>query len=314
MADIAGPSVGTERRSLTFGLVAGEPALIGLLACLAAATFTLPHALGRMVDWGDFLPGVFLCLALMGLGLYARHRVRALRLAVAAVGAGLFMGFSTLLTVLIFSLFPLHNPVIDPWLIAVDARFGYHWASFVIALADYPLLGQALALVYNSAVPMLLAVVILLGIMGRVEALHRMLLVGLVSLIAAVAFWWFFPSIGPSAYQTVPDDVAQSINLVFSAEAGALLRHLVEVGPAVINSDTVVGVVALPSYHTVMMCMVIWYTRQTPAFLLSLVLGLAMLPAILSHGGHNVVDVLGGLAIFALCAFGASRYLPDRTQ
>ncbi len=311
MADIAGPSVGTGQRSLTFGLVGAEPLLMALLAGLAAATFTVPHVLGRVVAWGDFLPGVFLCLALMGLGLYARHRVRALRLSVATVGVGLFLGFSTLLTVLIFSLFPLQNPVIDPWLIAVDAHFGYHWAGFVIALAEYPLLGQALAVVYNAAVPMLLAVVILLGAMGRVEALHRMLLVGLVSLIAAVAFWWFFPSIGPSAYQTVPHDVAQSINLVFSAEAGALLRHLVEVGPAVINADTVVGVVALPSYHTVMMCMVIWYTRQTPAFLLSLALGLAMLPAILSHGGHNVVDVLGGLAIFALCAFGASRYLPD---
>lgn len=311
MADIAGPDVGAGRSSVASGLVGAEPLLMALLAGLAAATFTLPHALGRVVAWGDFLPGVFLCLALMGLGLYARHRVRALRLSVATVGVGLFLGFSTLLTVLIFSLFPLHNPVIDPWLMAADARLGYHWAGFVTALAEYPLLGRALAWIYNAAVPMLLAVVILLGALGRIEALHRMLLVGLVSLIAAVAFWWFFPSIGPSAYQTVPDEFAQSINLVFSTEAGAMLRHLVEVGPAVINKDTVVGVVAFPSYHTVMACMVIWYTRQTPAFPLGLALGLAMLPAILSHGGHNVVDVLGGLSLFAACAIGASRYLPD---
>lgn len=314
MADIAGPGIKTGQDRLNLGLVGAEPLLFSLLAALAAAAFTVPAALDRVVVWRDFLPGVLLCSALMGLGLYARHRVHALRLSVATVGVGLFLGFSTLLTVLIFALFPLHNPVIDPWLIAVDAVFGYHWATFVIALAEYPAAGRMLAVLYNAAVPMLLAVVILLGSLGRVEALHRMLLVGLVTLITAVAIWWCFPSVGPSAYQTVPQDVAQSINLVFAADAGALLRYLVEEGPPVINKEIVVGVVAFPSYHTVMALMVVWYTRSTWAFPVGLILGAAMLPAILSHGGHNMVDVLGGLALFSLTAYGAARLLPDQVR
>lgn len=315
MTDIAGPAVRQAQRpaaqSLRALLVGAEPLLLGLLVVVAAAAFAVPAALGRVVAWGDFLPAVAVCGALMGLGLYARLRVGAVRLSAATMGVALFMGFSTLLTVLIFSLFPLRNPVIDPWLIAVDAKLGYHWAGFVIALADYPLLGQALAWVYNAAIPLLLGVVILLGALGRITAMHRMLLVTLVSLVLAVAIWWCFPSVGPSAYQTVPQDIARSINLVFSAEAGALLRHLLENGPAVVDASVVVGVVAFPSFHTVMACILIWYTRGTFAFPLALVLGLAMLPAILSHGGHNVVDVLGGLVLFAACSYGAGRLLPD---
>lgn len=312
MADIAGPErLGAAARPRGT-LIGAEPLLLALLAILAAIAFTLPTALDRVVRWGDFLPGVMVCLALMGIGLYARLRLAAMRLSAATIGAALFMGFSTLLTVVIFSLFPLRNPVIDPWLIATDARLGYHWAGFVMALADYPRVGQLLAHVYNAAVPMMLAVVMLLGAVGRIEALHRMLLVSLSSLIIAVAVWWCFPSVGPSAYQTIPAEVAQSINLVFSAEAGALLRHLLETGPAVIGRDTVVGVVAFPSYHTVMACIVVWFTRGTFAFPLALLAGLAMLPAILSHGGHNLVDVLGGFALFGATAVLAGRCLPDR--
>jgi len=311
MADIAGPTVRPAREPMRGALVGAEPLLLALLVVVAAAAFAVPAALGRVVAWSDFLPAVGVCAALMGLGLYARLRVGAARLAAATVGVALFMGFSTLLTVLIFSLFPLQNPVIDPWLIGADAKLGYHWAGFVIALADYPLLGRVLALVYNAAIPLLLAVVILLGATGRIAALHRMLLVSLVSLIVAVAIWWCFPSVGPSAYQSVPQDVAQSINLVFSAEAGALLRHLLEEGPARVEASVIVGVVAFPSFHTVMACILIWYTRSTFAFPIALALGLAMLPAILSHGGHNVVDVLGGLVLFAVTAHGAGRLLPD---
>ncbi len=311
MVDIAGPRISTVENGRRFGLVGAERLLFTLLSALAVAAFILPVALERVVVWRDFLPGVFLCLALMGVGLYARYRIGALRLSVAAVGVGLFMGFSTLLTVLIFALFPLHNPVIDPWLIAADAVFGFHWATFVIALAEYPALMRALAVLYNAAVPLLLAIVVLLGALGRIEALHRMLMVGLVTLIVTVAIWWCFPSIGPSAYQTVPQEIAVSINLVFAADAGALLRQLVEDGPEVISKDVVVGVVAFPSYHTVMACMVVWYTRRTFTFPLGLALGVAMVPAILSHGGHNMTDVLGGLALFMLTAFGAARLLPD---
>lgn len=312
MAEIAGPVTHRVADHPRRVLIGAEPLLLSLLALLAISAFAFPAMLDRVVRWGDFLPGVAVCLALMGVGLYARMRLRALRLSAATIGAALFMGFSTLLTVVIFSLFPLRNPVIDPWLIDFDAGLGYHWASFVMAVAEYPLAGQVLAHVYNAAIPMMLAVVVFLGAVGRIEALHRMLLVSLTSLIIAVAIWWCFPSVGPSAYQTVPADVAQSINLVFSAEAGALLRHLLETGPAVIDRETVVGVVAFPSYHTVMACILVWFTRQTLAFPLALVAGIAMLPAILSHGGHNLVDVLGGFALFGVTTLLATRYLPDR--
>lgn len=310
MTDITGHHISQCLRKPM--LRGAEPVLFLLSGLLFAVMLLLPTSLGRSVIWADFLPAILLSAALAGLGLYARLRVGAEKLALATIGVALFLAFSTMLAVVIFALFPLQNPVIDPWLIAVDARLGYDWAGFVIALADYPMLGRALAVVYNSAVPQLLAVVILLGALGRTEALHRLLLVALLSLIVAVCIWWLWPSVGPSAWQSVPADVAARIDLVFASEAGAMLRQLLDEGPAIIAKETIVGVVGFPSYHTVMACIVAWFTRGTWAFPLAGLLSALMLPAILSHGGHNLVDVLGGLMLFAAMTALVTRALPDR--
>jgi membrane-associated phospholipid phosphatase len=85
---------------------------------------------------------------------------------------------------------------------------------------------------------------------------------------------------------------------------------LVQFGPAVIDPAHVTGVVAFPSYHMIMALLAFWYARRTPLAPLFVLTGLGMVPATLSHGGHHLVDLIGGTIVFAASALLACRLFP----
>ncbi|MBS3980714.1 MAG: phosphatase PAP2 family protein [Rhodobacteraceae bacterium] len=196
----------------------------------------------------------------------------------------------------------------------IDAALGYHWPGLIAWLADHPALAQALGYVYHSSLAQILLTIILLAALSRTLDLHRFLLVGIVTLILAVAIWWTVPSIGPSAFQQIPEAHRLATGLYYSPAYGELLRSLVEVGPRQISPEVVTGVVAFPSYHMIMALMVVWFTRGTLAFLPAALVNTAMIPATLSHGGHHLVDLFGGLAVFALGVWIANRLIRPEQQ
>ena len=290
-------------------LLPAERWMLAIVCGFGVAAVLLTQVLGREVNWPPFLAGFFGTLGLMAIGAYVRSMKDTPRLALALIGVAIFMGFTAVSSVFIFALFPLPRPLIDPWLIGVDAALGYHWPSFVQALAAYPGFAKGLGLLYHTSLPQIMLTICLLAILGRTVALHRFLTVGILTLIAAVAIWWVFPSIGPSGFFSIPEDVILATGLYFDNDYGTYLRQLVETGPARISPEVMTGVVAFPSYHMVMACMVVWYTRGTLAFLPALVANALMIPATLSHGGHHLIDLVAGAAVFAACAYVAARII-----
>ena len=280
--------------------------LTGLIGVLAVS---LALALQRQVNWPPFLAGYAATLGFAAVGGYVRQTKATPRLALALVGVSIFAGFTAVSSVFIFALFPLPNPLIDPYLIRLDAGLGYHWPSLIAWLAERPGLSAALAYVYHSSLPQILLTIILLSALSRGVALHRFLLVGIITLIFAVAIWWVIPSVGPSAFQPIPEADRLATGLYYSPAYGEFLRSLVEVGPRQISPEIITGVVAFPSYHMIMALMVVWYTRGTVAFLPASLVNAAMIPATLSHGGHHLVDLFAGLAVFALAVWVANRLI-----
>ncbi|MCU0904835.1 MAG: phosphatase PAP2 family protein [Tabrizicola sp.] len=292
-----------------------ERGMLVLIAVVGVLAVVLALALQRKVNWPPFLGGYLGTVGLALIGGYVRRVKSAPRIALGLVGAAVFMGFTAVSAVFIFVLFPLPNPLIDPTLIQLDAALGYHWPSAVAWLAEYPGLASALGYIYHSSLVQILLTIVLLAAMSRTVALHRFLLVGIITLIIAVAVWWTFPSIGPSGFLSIPEADRLATGLYFNPAYGEFLRHLVEVGPRVISPEVVTGVVAFPSYHMIMALMVVWYTRGTFAFLPALAVNTAMVPATLTHGGHHLVDLIAGLAVFALAVWLAARLLRgDRDQ
>jgi PAP2 superfamily len=295
-------------------LLPAERWMLAVVTGFGVAAVLLTQALGRDVNWPPFLAGFFGTLGLMAIGAYVRGMKDTPRLALALIGVAIFMGFTAVSSVFIFALFPLPRPLIDPWLLSIDAGLGYHWPGFVEGLAVYPFFARALGYLYHTSLPQIVLTICLLATLGRTQTLHRFLLVGILTLVAAVAIWWLWPSIGPSGFQTIPEAARLATGLYFDSDYGAYLRQLVETGPARISPEVMTGVVAFPSYHMVMACMVVWYTRGTVLFLPALGTNALMIPATLSHGGHHLIDLLAGVVVFAVCAVIAGRILPPDRQ
>jgi hypothetical protein len=283
-------------------------AFIGLVGVLAVA---LAVAMQRQVNWPPFVGGYLATLGLAAIGSYVRQAKSAPRVALALVGAAIFTGFTAVSSVFIFALFPLPNPLIDPTLIQADAVLGYHWPSAVALLAQYPGVAAVLGYIYHSSLVQILLTIVLLAALSRETALHRFLLVGMITLTIAVAIWWLLPSVGPSAFQSIPEADRLATGLYFDPTYGQHLKNLVEVGPRRISPEVITGVVAFPSYHMIMALMVVWFSRGTFAFLPLTAVNTAMVPATLTHGGHHLVDLLAGLAVFVLSVWITNRLIRE---
>ena len=292
-------------------LFSAEWLLLGLVALISLAAFVSATLAHQAVDWMSFFPAFGASLALMGIGVYIRATRHMPRMALGTIGFAVFMSFTGSIAIFIFTLFPLVHPLIDTQLIALDARLGFSWVSFVDIVASFKLTGTGLRYVYLSILPQVVGVIILLAFLNRPVALHRFLSVGIVCMIATVGFWWLFPSVGPAAYGMVSTAAQDNIQLIANSDYGADMRRFAAQGVDVITLSEIAGVIAFPSFHMVMTCMVLWFTRQTWAFYPLLAVDFAMPLATVVHGGHHLVDVFGGVIAFAICLYVVTRLLPE---
>ena len=299
-----------DRLALKHLLFRAEWWLVGLVAALCVGCVVNATLRHQAVAWVEFFPAFGASAMLVALGMYIRATRPMPQMALGAIGFGIFMAFSGSVAIFIFTLFPFASPLIDPSLMTVDAALGYRWIGFVEYIAQYPAIGVALHYVYLSILPQMVGVIILLAFLHRPVDLHRFLTVGILCMIITVAFWWAFPSVGPSAFGMVSEDIQEKIKLIANAAYGEDMRRLSYDGISLISPSQITGVIALPSFHMIMACMVVWFTRGTLAFFPVVLVNIAMVPATLIHGGHHLVDLFGGVFTFTVCLWAASRLIP----
>jgi hypothetical protein len=266
-----------------------------------------------MVDWMILLVALALLAALFVIGHVYRYTGRDERIALTLIGAGLFVLGSIANGMLSYLLVPFVGDRIDPWLIQIDHLLGFDWPSFVEWMSHHPRITQALGPVYASSLPQLVVLILLLGFGGHTERLHRFLLTGVFAALGTIGFWAILPSSGPSAFMDLPQEVLARVSLVVEPTYGAELNRLMTEGLVGIPPPKPLGLVAFPSFHTVMAFMMLWFVpRRSLLFWPIVVSNVAMVPAILVHGGHYLIDVVGGIAMFFFavrCADDVARLL-----
>lgn len=281
-------------------LLPAERVLLAIVLASGGAAVLFALTLQRSVSWPPFIVGYVASLGLLAIGAYIRGAKAAQRIALAIVAAATFAGFTAASSVLIYSLLPLPNPMVDDQLTRLGHVFGYDWQALVLAMTAYPSITRALGFVYQSALPQLLLTICVLAAHGRALALHRFLLVGMLTLAVCVAVWWVWPSVGYVGRLPLSDAEMASAGLIYPQDYGAVLTELLQHGLDRITPEVITGVVGFPSYHTVMACLVVFYLWRTVLFVPAVLVNIAMLLATLVHGGHHLIDVVGGLVVFAL--------------
>ncbi|MDM9643977.1 phosphatase PAP2 family protein [Rhizobium sp. S163] len=278
-----------------------ERIIVTVIAALAVLDGILLWSKDVGIDVVGYAGMIGCGLGALALGQFYRHVRRNPSIAATATAAGLFILFTIAGSIFNYLLFPIAREPVDLALARFDALFGFDWPRFVEWASHYPRIGMALQAVYATSLPQLLVVIFVLGFSGRLRLLQHFLLTGVVGALLAIICWSFFPSFGASSIYSLPKAVTDAVPLAVGPEYGAELVALGRTGATYISPKNVLGVIGFPSFHTVMAAMSAVFMMRIrwigPIFL---VLNATMMPAIVIQGGHNLVDVFGGLAVFAI--------------
>jgi hypothetical protein len=274
-----------------------EYSIYGLIAFFAAIDLLLISQSSMQVDWEGYVPTVCFGLGLIAIGHFYRHYRKVERIASVMIGAGAFVGFTLVSSIFNYFLLPIHFPLIDEKLFAIDAFFGYSWLTMVEWAAANPEAKSLLRNVYHSAIPQVFIIMIVLGYSGRLTAMWHFLSTGVLGVIFCIGTWFFLPSFGPTTLVTISPETASGLAL--GPQYASKVLRLAAEGETFLSPRNLLGLVAFPSFHTVMAAMVVTFTWpmrwiRWPMLLLNI----AMVPAILIHGSHYAVDVFAGLCLF----------------
>ena len=284
--------------------------MVALLIAVMAALAGMSAAFGQAVAWGVLLPRILIGTILLTAGLILRLVGRLPGLAALLVALGFYQCFTLLGVSFVYMRFPLEVAPIDPIIERLDAYLGYSWPRAALALAQHPWLSSALFYIYLSSLWQLALLVFWLAATRREAMLHRYILTGALTFILAIAIWWMAPSLGPATLHDLDPEVANRLGLVVSKAYAAELLRLAAEGSEAIGGQNFIGVVAFPSYHIVMSLLILWFARGTLLFVPATLVGIAMVPATLVHGGHHLLDLVGGGLVFLVAVVLTGRVVP----
>ena len=261
------------------------------------------------IDWASFLPVVGISAAVAGIwAVYARLRPDP-RLAASARAALLVIVFSLGAALLNYHGFDLHRPLVDAELASIDRALGLDWWGFVVAVKSNAVVSTVLKLAYLSSLGQIVAVILILGVVGRVRRLDRFVVAFMVGALISVAVWCVHPSFGalPLAYARGMTDAPFDLAME-PTYARALLAHHAGDIPT-LRFDRLVGLIGCPSFHTVMAALTVWALRDLRVVgAITVAVNLLVVAAVPADGGHHFVDAFAGLAV-AVVAIVVARLL-----
>ena len=205
----------------------------------------------------------------------------------------------------------VHMPLADRSLLSLDRAIGVNGVAIIGWIADQPpWLLSAMGAAYSFTIPVVFVSMGLLSMIGeRVEAwraafcfIGTLFCVSLISIVTpakGIGIW------ASSALMTsLPDGWACYFWRSFD-------EFYLGASP-VLRVESLSGVVSFPSFHTVMGLITLAMWRKRP-MMLALVSAwfLPMLAATIPVGGHYLVDVLAGVALWAIW-FALSRIIEKR--
>ncbi len=236
-------------------------------------------------------------------GVYLRVRLKLQASAKLFITMGFLIALLSGAMNLIYLRFPVDTLWLDPILDAADSAIGYDWLTFVVWLSENPKIANTLGFIYISSLFQIVFMAAVLSLTGRDRTLYRMLLTAFVALFATVAIWIIAPSFGPAIFYTLPPEAEAKFQLVNNSRFKSEVWHLVTDGAGTVPPTPKLGLIAFPSYHTVMLLLVLVYAWDTPVRWPVVVVNIPMLPAILGQGAHYVADVVAGVLVFIAAAW-----------
>ena len=281
---------------------------------LVLAVIDLGTVLTRDIgfDWLSYARLFAVGTFIMAVGLFYRSSGRSERIAMALMATGILVLFTMVLSVFNYLLLPLWREPIDSFLVRIDMVLGYSWPNIVEFAGRHPLLNELTRYAYASTLPQMALLVIILGFGGQQKELHVLILSLTVSGLITIGFWALFPAFGTSVLYDISGPIEQAAKPLVGSAYGAELLRLGAEGPTFITPEDIEGLVAFPSYHTILAVLAVYAARTTRWLFPILVINLFVLPGVLIHGGHHLIDVFGGLLVACVTISLAHRLVKEK--
>jgi len=279
----------------------GEWFVVRIILVLAALDAVLLYFKNIQVDVVGYASMVGIGLFLVAAGQYYRVVRNEGRLALAVIAAGLFVLFTIIGSIFNYMFLPNTFAPVDVFLMQVDEAMGYHWPSLLIWISNYPWFGAFLYQVYFTCLPQLLVIILALGFVGQAQKLHLFLLTGVIGALLAIVIWALFPNFGAKSFYDLPQSVLGAFPIAVTPAYGDALLALSRDGVDYLSPKNVLGLIGFPSFHTVMACMSVCFVpRHLILMPVIFCLNAFMALAILVQGGHRLIDMIGGVGVFAI--------------
>lgn len=239
-------------------------------------------------------------LLALGIGLYYRHARGEEKLAMALIGTAFLIWFSCSIATLNYLALSFDRPLIDGMLAGWDQAIGIDWPKLFVALKTMPLLGTLLTAAYISTLLQVAVAVPTLALLGRTAHLDRFFLAFILAATVTIGFWAAYPSFG-AAYHHVIGGQVTALPGAFTDVAYAKSLQALKAGtyPHIVLGE-MKGLIAFPSFHTVMAALTVYAAAAVPrAFWPAVIWNALVLLSVPVDGGHHVVDVPAGLLLAA---------------
>jgi hypothetical protein len=204
----------------------------------------------------------------------------------------LMMAVGLALAVMTYACSALSGPWMDASLRAADRALGFDWLTWFHFITGHPLLGSMLHTLYSSLVVQVLYLALLRGLMGDGGRLRETFWVLLIGCLITCLGAWAAPALGPYDTYHLKQSYGQFVLELEHLHSGHDLNFAL---------GGLLGVVDFPSFHSTMALALAYAFRGTGIIGWAIAAAeIVLLLAVPVYGGHYLVDVIAGIAVFAL--------------
>jgi PAP2 superfamily len=280
-----------------------------LVAAVAAVVLIVSAAGGFQIVLRSFaVPASTELLLILGAYFYRVHRTD-LKLASTLESTAQVVAFAAVAAPLSYLAASTTLPLQDAAFDAMDRALGFNWKELLAVMYRWPGFFEFMRMIYLSLTVQMTAVVLLLGLTGRLPWLRVYMLAFIFTAVLTIALSALLPAEGVWLHYGLKVNaaampVSHTSWPVFLGLRDGSYRLLMAIGSE--------GIITFPSLHAALAVILIAAFWPVPvARWLSAVVNSLMLAATPIDGSHYLVDVLAGIVIAILCLV-AARMLVAR--
>lgn len=249
-------------------------------------------------------------LFLVGTG-YKKYRNGGENIGVTLICTSLLILFSNLGAIFNYLMLHLIGNSVDQYLADIDALlFNFNWLAYIEWFSNFPVAVSILSYFYNSSLPQVVILILLLGFSGRHIRLWQFILCLVISASITIFIWTLLPSFGTLYLYQIPDLIESKIDLFVENSYGSELIRLAEASQVYISPMNIKGLIAFPSYHTIMALSVCYAAAPFPRpfRLLVYAINALVIVSVPLHGGHHLIDLVAAVVVYLIVVLAIHHY------